>query len=1070
MASNLELCLYPNSNGYIAKLLLDKSSGEQKINETLLSKSKVSTIVLLDRSGSMGNSVPRLVNQILPKIFRILNYPEDEIITLITFDSSANKYQLPVNQMAKFAIKCQGQTMMSPGIVSLTSHIREQLPKDCHALRLLTISDGEVQDPAPVQTQASKLASLIKDEFVINSQAVRLFTSSAQPDTRAVSSLLQLNNATQVHLLDLKTSLSDNEISATIASLFSEDSLSRHAILQGKEAIFKTSPWQVNQCDSISLFPGENLFWLSQVPTGPLHVGKAEVRIRMQEGLTLDTYEKLLKTKIDNYMNQLKVLKVVNTAESQNEITQMLSYFQNMETSLLTNEEDASVLLNDSSLRARLQYIKSSIVRKKKSFVMRMSQIANDDKVSQLNSAQQAEYLRSIDSASKNARGLARRAVTQGLDFNEILRKEIRNMAAHIDELKEIDDNEHLVSFYSQDTTLGGIRAVCQLVTDDMLDDVDANDILRMVNIVGVACSGPIGEFPDPMTWRVNELFLGCYVSLSDVLTAYIQSKGRALLTPATNKEITSVIPIIEDQRISRFLQKYGPSILEYTCSIGMRRMLADVAMTSGYTVCAGLWKLVEDLNENRSQLHWETFQQLVTSYEIIVGNYFQHIMPYIKAQEGPMSYYIANNGTTNMISPLIKLYRENNPEKIEQVPKILRALYTYEIWQAIRRQYKNRDDSDMIAQRMLDRLIGLDLEKYKTPLKPLFEDEPAWNEMPFHDQVHLDQAYFDELLKTVYYVDYVSLLPTFISAAIHSTSLKDIPAISEESVRDALKITYETKTFKFYNVVQALIYTSKASRVDSDNERMKMIDLVDEQAASKMAQDYIRKRFENQYTADLALKGRAERAELASNLVQAIIQSKDHAEMIHLMRDGLTRGKTQVAIANSSSLGFVDLKDKLLNLNEKIPRRLDIIKVFLLGRDYKRDDEPVWNNGNVLFTSEFGAFEKIFLDLGFQAEWEKIKEDYIKRNLHIYREGFNRHGHGNNKPSYWAFGHPTLQAYKDHVSPDVFEEYCDTHQTCCGVSALISLMNKEYQAKQKESNRSRKKRLQAPKPKQNKK
>ena len=1068
MASDLELSLYPNGSGYIAKLLLDKSSGEQKVNERLLSKSKVSSIVILDRSGSMGNSVPRIVNKILPQIFRILNYPEDEVITLITFDSSANKYQLPVKQMEKFAIKCQGQTMMAPGITALTDVIRQELPKNCRALRLLTISDGEVQDPDQVQKQASKLASLIKDEFVINSQAVRLFTSSAQPDTRAVSSLLQLNNATQVHLLDLQTSLSDGEISATVASLFSKDSLNRHAILQGKEAIFKTSPWQTNQCDSISLFPGENLFWLSQVPTGPLRVGQAEVRIRMQADLTLDTYEKLLKTKIDNYMNQLKVLKVVNTAESQNEITQMLGYFQNIETSLLTNDEDTTVLLNDSSLRARLQYIKSSIARKKKSFVMRMSQIANDDKVSQLNSAQQAEYLRSIDSSSKNARGLARRAVTQGLDFNDILRKEIRTMAAHIDELKGIDDSDHLVSFFSQDSTLGGIRAVCQLVTDDLLDDVDANDILRMVNIVGVACSGPIGEFPDPMTWRVNELFLGCYVSLSDVLTAYIQSKGRGLFTPATNKAITNVIPIIEDQRIARFLQKYSPSLLEYTCSIGMRRLLADVAMTGGYTVCAGLWKLVEGLNENRSELHWETFQRLVTSYEIIVGNYFQHIMPYIKAQEGPMSYYIANNGTTNMISPLIKLYRENSAEKIEQVPKILRALYTYEIWQGIRRQYKNRDDSDLIAQQMLDRLIGLNLDQYKSPLKALFEEEPAWNDIAFHDQVHLDQAYFDELLKTVYYVDYVTLLPTFISAAIHSTALKDVPTLNEDSIRDALKISYQTKTFKFYNVVQALIYTSKASRVDSDNERMKMIDLVDEEAAKKMVQDYIRKRFENQYTTDLALKGRAERAELASQLVQSITQSKDHEGMIDLLRDGLTRGKTQLAIVNSSSLGFVELKDKLLNLNEKIPRRLDIIKVFLLGRDYKRDDEPVWNNGNVLFTPDFAAFEKIFIDLGFQAEWEKIKEEYMKRNLHIYRDGLNRHGHGNTKPSYWAFGHATLQVYKENVSAEVFKEYCDTHQTCCGVAALISLLNKQYQAKEKESNRSQKKRLKASKPKRN--
>lgn len=1042
MSSNLNLYVYPNENGLIGKLSLNLSN-DTKYNDRLLTKSNVCTIVVLDRSGSMGNSVPRFVNQILPSIFKSLDYGDNDRINLITFDSAANRYSIPVKQLASFAIKCQGQTYMAPAIDTLTNFIRKELPKDCQSLRILTISDGEVHDQANVQTQAAQLARLIKNDYTINSQAVRLFTSSSQPDTRAVSSLLQLNNVSSVKLLDLRTDLKNEEISATIASLFSSDSLNQHATLKAEEGILKSTPWQTQSFDTISLFPGENLFWLKQLPKGKLTVGTMPVNIHLQPGLTVDTYEKLLKSKIEYYINQLKILKIVNTGESQKEIGDIMKYFQSIEDSLLSKEEDVEVFLNDSSLRARLQYLKSTIVRKKKSFVMRMSQIANDDKVSQLNSAQQAEYLRAADSSSKNARGLARRAVTQGLDFNEILRKEVRTMAEHVDELKDIDDLEHLVSFYSQDTTLGGIRTVCQLAADEILDDVSANDILRMANIVGVACSGPIGEFPDPMTWRVNELYAGCYVSLSDVLTAFMQSKGQPLQTPATNKTITNVIPIIEDARIARFLQKYAPSLLEYTCSIGMRRLLADVAMTGGYTICAGVWKLIEDLNGNKSELHLKTFDQLVKTYEMVVGNYFQHIMPYLKEQDHPYSYYIANNGTTNMISPLIKLYRENDPVKFQQIPKILRALYTYEIWQGIRRQYKNRDDSDIIAQQMLDRLIGLDLDRYKTPVQGLFENEPALNEISFHDQVHLDEAYLDELLKTVYYVDYITLLPKYLSAVINdqTNSIKDISPIDSTSICTELHIGYDLKMFKFYNTVQALVYTSKASRVDSEKEMMKMIDLIDENAAKKTMAEYIRKRFENQYATDLSNKGRAERTELTTILVQSIIQSRDHGEMVKLMREGLTRGKAQAVIANSSSLGFVELKDKLLDYEEKIPRRLDIIKVLLLGRDYKQNDEPVWNNGNVLFTPNLGDFERLFVSYGFEEEWKKIKEEYLKRNLHVYRDGFNRHGHGNPKPSYWAFGFMTLQLYKNNVSPDVFKEYCEIHHDCCGVSQLLALI-----------------------------
>jgi hypothetical protein len=114
---------------------------------------------------------------------------------------------------------------------------------------------------------------------------------------------------------------------------------------------------------------------------------------------------------------------------------------------------------------------------------------------------------------------------------------------------------------------------------------------------------------------------------------------------------------------------------------------------------------------------------------------------------------------------------------------------------------------------------------------------------------------------------------------------------------------------------------------------------------------------------------------------------------------------------------------------------------VFLLGRDYKQNDEPVWNNGNVLFVPNLSDFESIFVSLGYADEWAKVKEEYTKRNLHIYRDGFNRHGHGNTKPSYWAYGHMTLQLYKDNVSAEDFNEYCEIHHDCGGVSQIQALL-----------------------------
>lgn len=49
-------------------------------------------------------------------------------------------------------------------------------------------------------------------------------------------------------------------------------------------------------------------------------------------------------------------------------------------------------------------------------------------------------------------------------------------------------------------------------------------------------------------------------------------------------------------------------------------------------------------------------------------------------------------------------------------------------------------------------------------------------------------------------------------------------------------------------------------------------------------------------------------------------------------------------------------------------------------------------------------------------------------RNVRI-----NRHGHGNNKPSYWALRFKSIDEMKATVTPEVWQEYCNTHINCCG-------------------------------------
>lgn len=1043
MAASYELFIYPVENEFISKITIP-------VLETAKQKSKIATIVILDRSGSMGDEVERFVNRILPTVFEKLDYDQNEKIYLITFDSETEKIETTVKDLSKLDVKYRGCTNMAGAVQELWV-VLENLPKEENGVRLLTVSDGEIFDPDETKKFADELKLKVEKNLEINSQAVRLFTSTAQPDTTALSSLLQLNNVNKVELLDLSAHLEDSEISTAISNLFLDDNMTYKIKLEASESIFKKAPWLPNYTPEITLFPGENIFWMSKNPSSKLKIEDKSVQVIVKPEIDLNTYEELLKTKMDYYMTQLRILKVVNTTESTSAINNIVQYFQKREDYILNREEDVQILLNNPGLRSRMQYLKTMVARRNKTFSMRMSQIANDEKVSQLNAAQRADYLRTVEN-TKLSRGLARRALTQGIDFNEKLREEIKNMALHLEEFNQIDDKNHEESFYSRAKTTDGIRAIVDLVNEDLIDDLDANDILLMINIVGIPCSSPIGDFPDPMTWRVLELHYGWYLSLSDLLTAYVQSNGETFKTPATDKEINNIIPLFEDVNLIRFLRKYAPSLVEYTASVGMRRVIADVPMTCGYTICAALWKMIEDLNKTKTELHLKTFRRLVLNYELYVGGYFKHILPFIKDQNNQkLSYYIANNGITNMISPLITLFRENDPQKLKFVPDILRALYTYEVWQAIRRFYKNRDNSDTIVEEMLTKLLGIDKEQHKTKLKPLYEAEPSFETIKFWDTPIVNKTYLEELSKSFYYANLVALIPKFFSAVLKDEvdKILKVPSLNEGFICQELDVPYNLEDFKLYNIVQALLYTTKSSRVeesqgDSQGEvtgKMKIPDLKFEEEGVKMTQDYIRKQFEQIYLSEVAEKKKIEENQLSAMLVQSIIEETSCQNIIDLFKNGVKRGVIEFKFKNSSTLGVSDLKKKLLDKNENIPLRCDIIRIFLLGRN--KDDSPVWNQGNVNFVYNLSEFAKIFEDEGHSNDWDEVLVDYKKRGVHTYREKPNYHGHGNLKPSYYAFGYPSLQHYKNDVSKEDFEKYCSIHHDCCGVPQLVELLKK---------------------------
>lgn len=338
------LNIYPSRNEFIGQFSVEDVQNDNETNKLY------QTIIILDRSLSMSEQVERVTTQILPLFFSKLTYRSDNRIHLITFDSETNLHTIRVEDFPSLQIYAQGGTYMEPAVEKCRD-IFESLETN-EPVRVLTISDGEIVDPLKTSAAADGLKVFLENKsFLINSKAVRLFTSSSQPDTTALCSLLQINNAIPKSLVDIQASENDDCIATTMAELFMEDNFDKIQILKTTEAILRRQPWWNGSTSKLLYAPGLNNVWLSQVPTDGLTLNKIPLTVMMQNPITKKQHQNLMDSNSDLIVETMKVLKVVNSNESNTTLQNMNQYFKaNMGSSALTKK--SSNILNDTSVAA----------------------------------------------------------------------------------------------------------------------------------------------------------------------------------------------------------------------------------------------------------------------------------------------------------------------------------------------------------------------------------------------------------------------------------------------------------------------------------------------------------------------------------------------------------------------------------------------------------------------------------------------------------------------------------------------------------------------------------------------
>lgn len=114
----VELKAYKLQEDFVCSLSISDSNSDSEAS--LTSIKTPTTVIILDRSGSMGNSVRRITNEVLPLFFEKLSYEPESQIHLITFDCVCESFKCKVGDLRNLQIISRGQTMMSPAIHELT--------------------------------------------------------------------------------------------------------------------------------------------------------------------------------------------------------------------------------------------------------------------------------------------------------------------------------------------------------------------------------------------------------------------------------------------------------------------------------------------------------------------------------------------------------------------------------------------------------------------------------------------------------------------------------------------------------------------------------------------------------------------------------------------------------------------------------------------------------------------------------------------------------------------------------------------------------------------------------------
>eukprot|EP00397_Hematodinium_sp_SG-2012_P003676 GEMP01003684.1.p1 GENE.GEMP01003684.1~~GEMP01003684.1.p1 ORF type:complete len:1155 (+),score=327.23 GEMP01003684.1:76-3540(+) len=977
-------------------------------------------IIVLDRSGSMGQWVHRMVSEVCPTFLRLAGYADDDQVVLITFDSETDRVQISnrdptVSELSKLKVSSRGSTQMA-GSVQMLANILSEDAVDTH---VLVLSDGEVHDKSDVLATAERLATT--HEAPLSFSLVRLMTSSyGEPDTQALACMGSWSNvADSTPVIDI-TPPPEYSVDAFVDTVLETDGaqffrgdIGNMVVLEAPGSVLRRTPLQ-DPVARMQLRVNNN----SQMVMLLVDQGV--------ESLTLDGVSYALKFDdapsehdlvpfLSAVENQMRMWAVMGScADRMKKVAQWLTDLE----SLLTQPDlNADAPIGNSS-KARAQRILIQVRHRQKQIIHRIKQLANEDMVANFNAAQQAAFLRQTDNTAGRRR-LAKRAAQKDeeLDFDAL----VRPCVSQIAQVKEMETSAQgkndALSFYSLSGFSDIVEACEELEAE--VDELTASEVLQCIGGIGVAFHARTGNFPDPWQFRVKDVFYGVNLAECDVWLHNVAAKDDSggddcFLQPPgmPGKNITGVCPLHEHPAATQVFRGPWKAIAELQAGLMLRRTLARIPYDIVARDTAVAWRILSALGVDAQLKEVEA----VTLTHIVSNLYFGGVQELIQDMQldDPRPWFTGDRDVSNVLKLVAVALKQKKP----LTPALVRAMYGFDCYQGARGQFKSDSGTEDRIKAMC-RLLGMDLSQHATPLKPMFEEEP---ENPEHyDTVTIPAEGLPSWVPAI--ANFVSLQRACLCFSEHPPKKHKEIAINPDCVSAlchssplSIESTFGVESGHWYQIATcatSLLTTCEADRVDKEARTMRIAD----PTSADECQSFLRTCVRNIIADDYAVRLRAKKADEAQQRMEQLQQLLCSCEDFDTFVSNLQR------IPSRAAEGFNTLKDKMLDMARDIPLRAEKLRLMVTGRTV--DAEPIWAQGNVLF-GNLDAYAAAFRAMDKMDMWKRILEIKAEFGSYHYREGGNRnrHGHSNNFPSWWALQHESIFSYRDAVPENEWKEY----------------------------------------------